>query len=100
MSSVNIDTVSAPDGTLLLRMPVPGRWRVHLVATLEPGEADRRAIFDAVRLRANPVVLEILDRLGEDAIADPEMLLHAGSIDDPTLVEPPDPPPQEREPIE
>lgn len=100
MSSVHIDTVSAPDGTLLLRMPAPGRWRVHLVATLEPTEADRRAIFDAVRQRGNPAVLEILDRLGEDAIADPEMLLHAGSIDDSTLVEPPDQPPQERGSVE
>jgi hypothetical protein len=99
-NALKLDTVSLPDGTVTLRLPEPGRFRVHVEATWEPVVQDRRAIFEAVRRRGNPVVLELLERFGEDAIADPEMLLHVGSIDDPTFVEPPDPPPQEREPVE
>jgi hypothetical protein len=99
-NALKVDVESAPDGTLMLRLPAPGRFRVHVEATWEPVVQDRRAIFEAVRRRGNPLVLELLERLGEEAIADPEMLLHVGSIDDPTFVEPPDPPPQEREPVE
>jgi hypothetical protein len=99
-NALRLDTTSEPDGSVTVRLPRPGRFRVHVEVTWDPAEPDRKAVFDEVRRRGNPVAVAMLDRLGEDAIANPEGLLVVGSIDDPTLERPPQPPPDEREPVE
>ena len=100
MNALKLDTVSAPDGTVTLRLPEPGRFRVHVEATWEPIELDRKAILEEVRRRGHPDAIALLDRLGEDAIANPRGLLFWGSVDDATLERPAEPPLEEREPIE
>ena len=100
MNALKMDIVSAPDGTVTLRLPEPGLFRVHVEATWEPVEADRRAIFEEVRRRGHPDAIALLDRLGEEGIANPEALLVWGSIDDPTFERPPQPPLEEQEDIE
>ena len=97
---MQLDTTSAPDGTVTVRLPEAGRFLVHVHVTWEPAEPDRKAIFAEVRRRGHPDAVALLDRLGEDAIANPEGLLGWGSIDDPTFERPPQPPLVEREPIE
>jgi hypothetical protein len=100
MNALKLDTLSAPDGTLTFRLPEPGRFLVHVEATWEPVEVDRRAIFDEVRRHGHPEAIALLEQLGEDGIANPEALLLWGAIDDPTLERPPQPPLMERDPIE
>jgi hypothetical protein len=100
VNALNLDMMSAPDGTVTVRLPEAGRFRVHLQMTWEPTEPDRSALFEEVRRRAHPDAIALLERLGEDGIADPSGLLAWGSIDDPTFERPPQPALEEREPIE
>ncbi len=100
MNALDLETMSAPDGTVTVRLPEPGRFRVHVHVTWEPAELDRKAIFAEVRRRGNPDTIALLDRLGEDAIANPAALLAWGSIDDPTFDRPPQPALEQREPLE
>jgi len=58
-----------------------------------------KALFDEVRRRGHPDAVALLERLGESGIANPEVLLAWGSVDDPTLERPPQPALTEREPI-
>lgn len=100
MNALDLDVVSAPDGTVSLRLPEPGRFRVRVRLTWEPVESDRKAIFEEVRRRGNPEAIALLDRLGEDAIANPVGLLSWASIDDPTFERPPQPPLDDRKVVE
>jgi hypothetical protein len=99
MNALKLDTISAMDGTLVLRLPEPGLFRVHVEATWTPIEQDRKALFDEVRRRGHPDAVALLERLGEGGIANPEVLLAWGSVDDPTLERPSQPALAEREPI-
>jgi hypothetical protein len=99
MNALKLDTVSAVDGTLVLRLPEPGLFRVHVEATWTPVEPDRKAMFDAVHRRGHPDAVALLERFGEGGIANIEVLLAWGSVDDPTLERPPQPALVEREPI-
>jgi murein endopeptidase len=65
-----------------------------------PHRLDREAVFAEARRRGHPDVLALVERLGEDAIVNPAGLLAWGSVDDPTLVRPPQPPLDVREAIE
>ncbi len=100
MNAMKLDLVSAPDGTVTLRLPQAGRFRVHVEASWEPIEHDRKAIFEQIRGAGHPDAIALLARLGEAAIANPEALLAWGSVDDPTLERPPQPPLVERDPIQ
>jgi hypothetical protein len=100
MNALNLDILSAPDGTVTVRLPVAGRFRVHMEMTWEPVEPDRQALFAEVRRRGHPEAIALLERLGEDAIANPTGLLAWGSIDDPTFDRPPQPALEEREKVE
>ena len=100
MNALNLDTVSAPDGTVTLRLPEAGRFRVHVQMTWEPAEPDRRTLFEEVRRSGHPDAIALLDRLGEDAIANPAGLLAWASIDDPTFDRPPQPALDARDRIE
>lgn len=99
-NALSLDTESTADGTVTLRLPEPGRFRVHVQLTWEAAEPDRKAIFDEVRRRGHPDAVALLERLGEDAIANPAGLLAWGSIGDATFERPAQPPLEEREPIE
>jgi hypothetical protein len=92
MNTLTLDTITAPDGTVTHRLPEPGRFRIHVEATWQPLERDRKALFDQIRRTGHPDAVALLERLGEDAIANPEGLLAWGSIDDPTFERPPQPP--------
>ena len=92
MNALKLDTITAPDGTVTLRLPEPGRFRIHVEASWEPAPRDRKALFDQIRRTGHPKAIALLERLGEDAIANPEGLLVWGSIDDPTFERPPQPP--------
>jgi hypothetical protein len=92
--------MSAADGTVTVRLPEAGRFRVHMQMTWEPAEPDREAIFEEVRRRGRPDAIALLEHLGEDAIANPAGLLAWASIDDPTFDRPPQPALEEREAIE
>ena len=100
MNALDMDTVSAPDGTVTVRLPEPGRFHVHVKMTWEPAESDRETIFAEVRRRGHPDAIAFLDEVGEDAVANPAGLLSWGAIDDPTFERPPQPPLSEREPDE
>ena len=100
MNAMKLDLLSSSDGTVTLRLPQPGRFRVHVEASWEPVERDRKAIFEQIRGSGHPDAVALLARLGEDAIANPEALLAWGSIDDPTFERPPQPPLVERDPIQ
>lgn len=100
MNAMKLDIVSDADGTVTLRLPEAGRFRVHVEARWEPVERDRSAIFDQIRRAGHPDALALLARLGESAIANPEALLAWGSVDDPTFERPSQPPLAEREPIQ
>lgn len=100
MNAMKLDIESAPDGTVTLRLPQPGRFRVHVEATWEPVEVDRTAVFQEIRRRGHPDVIALLERLGEEGIPNPEALLFWGAIDDPTLERPAQPPLEQRERIE
>lgn len=100
MNAMKLDLMSAPDGTVTLRLPEAGRFRVHVEASWEPVERDRKALFDQIRRAGHPDAIALLERLGENAIANPEVLLAWGSVDDPTLERPPQPLLVEREPIQ
>jgi hypothetical protein len=100
MNAIKLDTLSAADGTVAFRLPEPGRFYVHIVASWVPMERDRKALFDEIRRRAQPDVLALLEKVGEDGIANPEGLLSWGCIDDPTLERPTQPPLERREPLE
>jgi hypothetical protein len=100
VNALSLDTLSAPDGTVTVQLPEPGRFHVHIQVSWEPAEPDRKAIFEEVRRRGHPETIALLERLGEDAIANPSGLLAWGSIDDPTFERPPQPPLDQREPLE
>lgn len=100
MNALNLDVVSAPDGTVTVRLREAGRFRVHVQMTWEPAEPDRPAIFTAVRRNGHPDAIALLDRLGEDAIENPAGLLAWASIDDPTFDLPPQPALEERDSLE
>ena len=100
MNAMKLDLVSAPDGTVTLRLPEAGRFRVHVEASWEPVERDRTALFDQIRRAGHPDAIALLERLGENAIANPEVLLAWGSVGDPTLERPPQPPLVERDPVQ
>lgn len=100
VNAMRLDTMTAPDGTVIVRLPEAGRFRVHLQVTWEAADPDRRAIFDEVRRRGHPDAVALLDSLGEDAILNPAGLLGWGSIDDPTFERPPQPPVDERDALE
>ena len=100
MNAMKLDLVSAPDGTLTLRLPQPGRFRVHVEASWAPVEVDRHALFDQIRRTGHPDAIALLAQLGEDAVANPEALLAWGSSDDPTFDRPPQPPLVERDPLQ
>jgi hypothetical protein len=100
VNALDLNTMSAPDGTVTVRLPEPGRFRVHVQMTWEPNEPDHRAIFDEVRRRGHPDAIALLERLGEEAIANPAGLLAWGSIDDPTFERPLQPPLEERDRVE
>lgn len=100
MNALNLDIVSAPDGTVTVRLPEAGRFRVHVQMTWEPTQSDRQAIFAEVRRSGHPDAIALLDRLGEDAIENPAGLLAWASIDDPTFDRPPQPALDERDRIE
>jgi len=100
VNALDLDILSAPDGTVVVRLPEPGRFRVHVKVTWEPVEPDRKAIFEEVRRRGNPDAIALLDRLGEGAIENPAGLLSWASIDDPTFERPPQPPLVDREIVE
>ncbi len=99
MNALKLDTVSDDDGTLVLRLPEPGRFHVHVEATWMPVEPDSKAVFDEIRRRAHPDALALLERLGESGIANPELLLAWGSVEDPTVERPAQPALADREPI-
>ena len=40
MHALKLDTMTEPDGTLTVRLPRTGRFRIHVEATWEPDEAD------------------------------------------------------------
>jgi hypothetical protein len=82
MNALNLDILSAPDGTVTVRLPEVGRFRVHMQVTWEPVELDRRALFAEVRRRGHPDAVALLERLGEGAIANPSGLLAWATIDD------------------
>jgi hypothetical protein len=98
MNAFKLDTLSAVDGTLVLRLPQAGVFRVHVEATWTPVEPDRKVVFDEVRRSGHPDAVALLEQVGEGGIANPEVLLSWGSADDPTLERPPQPPLAEREP--
>jgi len=100
MNALKLDIESAPDGTVTLRLPFPGRFRVHLEATWEPVEPAPAAIFEEIRRRAHPDAIALLERLGEAGIPNPEALLFWGTLDDPTFERPPQPPLEQREGLE
>jgi hypothetical protein len=100
VNALDLDTVSAPDGTVTVRLPVSGRTRVHLKMTWQPDEADRKAIFAELRRRANPDVLYILEEDGEDAIQNPEVLLSYGALADDPVERPHQLPFEAREPVQ
>ena len=100
MNALDLDIVSAPDGTVTVRLPEAGRFRVHVQMTWEPAEPDRSALFEEVRRRAHPDALTLLEDLDEDAIANPSGLLAWATIDDPTFERPPQPALEARESIE
>jgi hypothetical protein len=92
MNALKLDTVSDPDGTITLRLPKPGRFRVHVEATWEPVESDRAAIFAELRRRGHPDIMRLLAEKGEDAISNPEILLFYGALADDPLERPEQPP--------
>ncbi|WP_438015714.1 hypothetical protein WMF18_33290 [Sorangium sp. So ce315] len=100
MNALKIDIESAPDGTVTLRLPQAGRFRVHVEATWEPVEVDRKALFEEIRQRGHPDAIALLDRLGEDGIPNPEALLFWGAIDDPTFERPAQPALEQRQDVE
>jgi len=100
VNALDLNIMSAPDGTVTVRLPEPGRFHVHLKMTWEPAEPDRTAIFEEVRRRGHPDAIALLERLGEEAIANPAGLLAWSSIDDPSFERPPQPSLEEREPVE
>ncbi len=100
MNAMKLDLVSAPDGTVTLRLPEAGRFRVHVEASWEPVESDRKALFDQIRRAGHPDAIALLARLGESAIDNPEALIAWGSADDPTFERPPQPPLVERDPVQ
>lgn len=100
MNALKLDLLSSPDGTVTLRLPQPGRFRVHVQASWEPVESDRKAIFEQVRRSGHPDAIALLARLGDDAIENPEALLAWGSVNDPTFERPPQPPLGERDSIQ
>jgi hypothetical protein len=97
MNALNLDIESAPDGTVTFRLPVRGRFHVHVQTTWEPADPDRKAIFDELRRRGNPDVLRILEEVGEEALEDPEALLSYGALADAPLERPVDLPLEARE---
>lgn len=99
MNALKLDVVSAADGTVMLRLPQPGRFRVHVEATWVPVEPDRDAIFAELRHRGHPDVLTLLEELGEDAIQRPELLLSYGVLADDPMERPVQPPLETREPL-
>ena len=70
------------------------------MSAMKPVERDRKAIFEQIRRSGHPDAVELLARLGEDAIAHPEALLAWGSVEDPALERPPQPALVERDPME
>ena len=42
MNALNLDVVSAPDGTVTVRLPEAGRFRVHVQMTWEPAQPELR----------------------------------------------------------
>ncbi|WP_437631983.1 hypothetical protein [Sorangium sp. So ce854] len=100
MNALKIDIESAPDGTVTLRLPQPGRFRVHVEATWEAVEVDRKALFEEIRRRGHPDAIALLERLGEDGISNPEALLFWGAIDDPTFERPEQPALEQRQGVE
>ena len=100
MNAMRLSTMSASDGTVTVRLPEAGRFRVHVQVAWEPEEPERKAIFDEVRRRGHPDAIALLDRLGEDAILNPAGLLGWASIDDATFERPPQPHADERDPLE
>jgi hypothetical protein len=99
VNALNLDIVSAPDGTVTFRLPVRGRFHVHVQTTWTPAEPNREAIFDEVRRRGNPDVLRILEEVGEQNIQDPEVLLSYGALADDPLQRPDQLPFEAREPV-
>ncbi len=99
VNALKLDTMSTADGTVTLRLPQPGRFRVHVEATWTPIEPDRNAIFAELRHRGHPDVLRILEEVGEDAIERPEVLLSYGVLADDPLERAPQPFLEEREPL-
>ena len=100
MNALDLDTMSAPDGTVTVRLPVAGRTRVHVKMTWQPDQADRKAIFEELRRRGNPDVLRILEEDGEDAIHNPEVLLSYGALADDPIERPEQLPFETREPVQ
>jgi hypothetical protein len=100
MNALDLETMSAPDGTVTIRLPEPGRIRVHVKMTWQPNEADRKTIFAELRRRGSPDVLRILDEEGEDAIQNPEVLLSYGALADDPIQRPEQLPFEAREPVE
>lgn len=100
MNAMKLDLLSAPDGTVTLRLPQAGRFRVHVEASWEPAEHDRKALFEQIRRTGHPDAIALLARLGESAVTNPEALLAWGSVDDPTFERPPQPPLVDRDPIQ
>ena len=100
MNAMKLDLESAADGTVTLRLPQPGRFRVHVEARWEPLERDRKALFDHIRRAGHPDAIALLARLGESGIANPEALLAWGSVDDSTFERPDQPPLPERDPVQ
>jgi hypothetical protein len=99
MNALKLDIVSAADGTVTLRLPQPGRFRVHVEATWTPIDTDRNAIFAELRHRGHPDVLRMIEEAGEDAIQRPEVLLSYGVLADDPLKRPQQPPLETREPL-
>jgi hypothetical protein len=96
VNALDLDLVSKPDGTVSFRLPEAGTFRVHVKVTWEPTEPDRQAIFAEVRRCGHADAVALLDRLGEDAIANPAGLLSWASIDDSSFERPPQPPFEDR----
>jgi hypothetical protein len=40
VNALSLDTLSAPDGTVTVQLPEPGRFHVHVQVTWEPAEPD------------------------------------------------------------
>ena len=100
MNAMKLDLMSAPDGTVTLRLPETGRFRVHVHASWEPIERDTEDLFDQVRRTGHPDAIAVLERLGEGAIGNPEALVAWGTIDDLTFARPPLPALDDRDPVE